>query len=393
MQRATSRSRMLNVPINRRPSLKPEVKEKKLPSAVVKIVEEKKKEVDAIKSEIRQEMINRKIEREYGRPSPLGKLFDKGFLNELAPRLGLDTRSFVICTKEDLPQNITHGWLDKRAAQAELKLACVKIGDTYINETISLGLGTHSDITDILFIKKLNDEVVGDIIGFIMVEKGECAKYPNTVSVRLICTNTNVSGFGSILIAMFLCSIIKYHTDLGINCDAALELASSYTNVEGLCLYGKFGFEYVPDLVHGCYPEYGSKPTKSQAYSNLPMYVDLTYKTIEDIVAIHLRTLQLYKKHMICSLRDAAVQKEAAKGAEYERLRAIKNTYYATDTDKRFFDKYDYTYGTYTTKHAKAGKPALLAPPPPASSGGNRKRRSTLKKKYKYKRTTRKTRR
>ena len=102
------------------------------------------------------------------------------------------------------------------------------------------------------------------IRGFIITQKGECHKFPDSYCINLICSQHSK---GSILIALFLHCIMnnpEITNKIGL-----LELANSYFNVGGLCLYSKYGFEYDHTL-HGdeCFRD----------YNNLPMIVDIGAK-------------------------------------------------------------------------------------------------------------------
>jgi hypothetical protein len=141
------------------------------------------------------------------------------------------------------------------------------------------------------------------ISGFAIVNRGKCKMYPNDYMLNLICTNTK--GIGSVMIGLYLYTILKhpittnyldifddddasselieqlngnatiihkkikrknisnkfkYEKKYGINLYkrkfttdepliptngiAVLELANGYKNVSGLCSYEKFGFSY-----------------------------------------------------------------------------------------------------------------------------------------------------
>ena len=54
-------------------------------------------------------------------------------------------------------------------------------------------------------------DLVGGVVGFIIVELGECKAYPKAYSINLICTNNNaISGSGSILMGLYLYTILSH---------------------------------------------------------------------------------------------------------------------------------------------------------------------------------------
>jgi hypothetical protein len=192
------------------------------------------------------------------KPVPSLDFFNKFELSQQFPIL--QSQGYTLFNKQDLPRKDNK--VDKRNAISILK--CNNIGDTYLHKTISLGLvdERHANKTDILYISKSAET---DAVGFIIVEMGECAKKPQVVSIRLICTL--LPGLGSTLMAMYLSSIVLFYRKYPRQVEpiGILELANSYINTTGLCLYEKYGFRYDPELVDECYNIYGAK------YENLPM--------------------------------------------------------------------------------------------------------------------------
>jgi len=111
--------------------------------------------------------------------------------------------------------------------------------------------------------------------GFMIVEKGECTKYPALHSVKLICSNDNQ---GTLLMGMYLYTLLT--TQTGDNQTGILELAGGYNNTPGLCTYTKFGFSQDDDLNGtNCFSEFAV---------NLPMSVKLhgTGVTVDHIIEV-----------------------------------------------------------------------------------------------------------
>jgi len=189
------------------------------------------------------------------------------------------------------------------------------------------------------------------VVAFIIVELGECKKYPSAYSINLICTDldTAISGTGSVVMGAFLYTILSHPNNttptdpitfpngnsfLQVtskrlsdgrvieNCTfgsdedlipvqqiAVLELASAYANPGGLCMYEKFGFTYdqtmFSDDAKGidCFPD----------RDNLPMLIDFTTKPgyselnneerKERVVKITAGLNKGFSKSKICSIR------------------------------------------------------------------------------------------
>ena len=135
-----------------------------------------------------------------------------------------------------------------------------------------------------------------DISGFMIVEKGECGKYPENYCVNLICG----TGVGGVLLALYIYIIIQTVsiTDkIGL-----LELANAYYNVGGLCLYQKYGFKFDEDL--------SSEDCFKYFPPNLPMLVNIhEYGTRQEeqkarlIAILRGEPNTSFIKDPICSLR------------------------------------------------------------------------------------------
>ncbi len=178
------------------------------------------------------------------------------------------------------------------------KICSNEIGPAYIRGKLNgVTQRNNSDILVLLDENKLDvwkktsytlKSIGESVVGFIITERGECAKYNDVHSLSLICTkpgaNTQVPpgfGVGSILLGAYLYMIkagnfnMANQEQLGI-----LDLAYSFTNVGGFCSYRKFGFQYEKDkkLYQNCYP------ADDGHYANLPMVATITDKTTDYIV-------------------------------------------------------------------------------------------------------------
>ena len=121
------------------------------------------------------------------------------------------------------------------------KLPLIKSNIRHVNFDILMLLSkNYKDL------KEYNKETkLEEILGFIVVEKGECKLHPNAYTINLICTRNTYKGEkvswikSSILLGAYLCMIKS------INCEqiGLLELADGYENIPALCAYTKFGFK------------------------------------------------------------------------------------------------------------------------------------------------------
>jgi len=106
-----------------------------------------------------------------------------------------------------------------------------------------------------------SDPVIGileSVVGFLIVQKGECKTYPRDYSVNLICVRDGddiLQGAAQVLLGLYLYTILERQNTTGYLQRGLLELAGGYTNIKGLCLYSKFGF--VPSMnlaIPDCFP-------------------------------------------------------------------------------------------------------------------------------------------
>jgi hypothetical protein len=235
------------------------------------------------------------------------------------------------------------------------------------------------------------------IMGFIVVQLGECPKYPFSYTINIICTRDGaIPGSGSVLMGAYLYATV-FHPDKGNNLTeinlppgmaklittdyqatpdsdtefitefqtseqlipvqqiATLELASSYMNVGGLCMYEKFGFQYDPTMYNGYT---GNGITCFEDFFNLPMKIDFNSPTIvtdsttvpgygslegqagklSKIVAIVAGADLGFPKSRICSIR----------GLEQKLLGALKTIRIALEKTRDPMNWIDQSYQTKT---------------------------------------------
>ncbi len=245
---------------------------------------------------------------------------------------------------------------------------CSGIGEIYAKEAVmrAIDLVKNEDKFDILVASKRNledlslplENRIKEIVAFIIVELGECQKYPGSYSINLICTNKRaISGTGGILMGAFLYTILSHppnkNTSVPINFPkgnsflqvsskklsdgsiiekasfrtneplvpvqqvAVLELASAYSNPGGLCMYEKFGFTYdqtmfsdntkKPPIV--CFNDRNNLPMLID-FNNKPGYKELTQEERkEKITDIAAGKIAGYPKSIICSIKPELRQK------------------------------------------------------------------------------------
>jgi hypothetical protein len=112
------------------------------------------------------------------------------------------------------------------------------------------------------------------VLGFIIVEKGECKRLPNAYSVNLICVRSEIKSKekpkGALLLGAYLYCIKKIGQRHGL-----LELAGGYKNVAGFFAYSKMGFIKNTTLFDAqCFTD----------LHNLPMSIDIAEYKYTDFV-------------------------------------------------------------------------------------------------------------
>ena len=195
------------------------------------------------------------------------------------------------------------------------------------------------------------EQRISEISAFIIVELGECKKYPGSYSINLICTDLKkaVPGTGSILMGAFLYTILSHPNNTNLrrnlvfpdgNCFlkvtskrlmngnvienavfstseplipvqqvAVLELADAYTNPGGLCMYEKFGFTFDPTMFSNdslgveCFEDRDNLPMKID-FKTKPGYAELSVdEKKEKVIDITAGLDRGFPKSKICSLR------------------------------------------------------------------------------------------
>jgi len=121
------------------------------------------------------------------------------------------------------------------------------------------------------YTKTAANKKMNHVLGFIIVEKGECRRLPNAYSVNLICVRSlKDKPRGSVLLGAYLYCCKKVGQRYGL-----LELAGGYKNAAGFFSYSKMGFVKNTTLFDKeCFTDFG----------NLPMSIDLADYRYTDFV-------------------------------------------------------------------------------------------------------------
>ena len=160
---------------------------------------------------------------------------------------------------------------------------CSNINEDYGMAAMDLIINDIDEVDILVAVKDFDKPIIGatqtvankkiaKIVGFIIVEHGECESKPDLFCVNLICVKPG-SGFnGKILMGAYLFCIKNSGASekYGI-----LELANGYANIGGFISYMKMGFK--PDLTL-------SNPGCFEDYNNLPMTHDTSSMSQQEIV-------------------------------------------------------------------------------------------------------------
>jgi hypothetical protein len=224
-------------------------------------------------------------------------------------------------------------------------------GGQYDSDSDDEDYEPESDEESIDSINEIIAYRLSGVVGFIIVELGECKTYPFGYSINLICTNNKApAGAGSILMGLYLYTIlchpdkidktkIKFPDGKGImniiekpidsdnNEDTMtetsfttsepltpvqqygiLELAAAYINPGGLCMYEKFGFQYTESMYEKkCFADYSNLPMLID-FNNKPGYSELTKQQRQQkVVNITAGIDKGFPKSKICSVRDSYI--------------------------------------------------------------------------------------
>jgi len=146
-----------------------------------------------------------------------------------------------------------------------------------------------------------------DVVGFVVVEIGECHKLPNTASINLICAREfeNHKNAGRTMMALFCYFILSSPS---LDQRGILEVAGGFENPGAFCMYQKFGFK--PD--YSLYSATDDWECFNWA-TLIPMMVDFNGPDFaglsqeekkRKILEVVVKNSNIGKKDQICEVRD-----------------------------------------------------------------------------------------
>ena len=240
---------------------------------------------------------------------------------------------------------------------------CSNINEDYGMAAMDLIINDIDEVDILVAVKDFDEPIIGatetvannkikKIVGFIIVEHGECESKPNLFCVNLICVKPGSRFNGKILMGAYLFCIKNSGVSekYGI-----LELANGYANIGGFISYMKMGFK--PDLTL-------SNPDCFEDYNNLPMTHDtrsmsqqeiVKYATnVEEIEPVddsgtfqiyeHFKTLSKEQKEFLNPkltrflLLNNVLYKSQIEGG-FEHLKDAGYKYELKDNERELFDK------------------------------------------------------
>ena len=137
----------------------------------------------------------------------------------------------------------------------------------------------YKDIKKGRYTRTITANKINKVFGFIITELGECKKLKDVVSVKLICVKSG-SVKGSLLMGAYFGAI----KDSSYVKKGILELARGYLNAPGFISYAKMGYKKDISLYgEDCFDD----------FKNLPMSIDLTDISMEQIIDIATGIYQL----------------------------------------------------------------------------------------------------
>lgn len=180
------------------------------------------------------------------------------------------------------------------------------IGEYYLEKTTWNGLRTSNKF-DIAILFNAADSAYTRPLAFIVVELGECRRYPGVWTVNLICGTKDVPGVGGIMMGLYLFTI--FHSDPDSiapqNKFGLLELANAYLNVSGLASYSKLGYT-IDEMLYSTSKKVRGKTATDSCFgdrSNLPMRTEiLTQEHVNKIIEILNNRDRGFTKPPICNI-------------------------------------------------------------------------------------------
>ena len=167
----------------------------------------------------------------------------------------------------------------------------------------------------------LREDKLKSIVALIIVQKGECKKMPDAFAVNLICVKHGAfKGCGTLLMALYLYTILYHPFQPGL-----LELAGGFYNLDGLCLYSKFGFVHAPNLLGpDCFYDAGNMPMELDFEFDPYGFLDGRHRLDKNAIATKLVNIVVGTdrghKLPICDIRDEHRQNALKALLEFDRF-------------------------------------------------------------------------
>ena len=210
----------------------------------------------------------------------------------------------------------------------------MNISDDYLKHNIGLALrskNTHYN-SAILY-----DRTNNKLIGFIITQVGECKdgkKFNKIPALNLICNPGLHKDCGRILMFIYCYSLMQKNYKYGL-----LELAGTYCNVKGLCLYNKFGFREdlsIKSLKKGSTRYVGNQQFEGKQeatcfpeHLTLSMVVNIQNIKLDDLIdaAIFGKNIPAEDSEPLCSstYKNAKNDASLARKQVDEALRRLQN--------------------------------------------------------------------
>ena len=197
---------------------------------------------------------------------------------------------------------------------------CSGINIGYIKDKVKKSMQTNK--YDILAI----ESNTGTFYGFMITEQGGCnhvSKYRNVPVLSLVCSSpdakqANISP-ARVMMYTYLIALKKQSIKYGI-----LDLASTYNNISGYCLYKKFGFDENMELKQ-CL----------NSKSNLPMIVDVDNITENELWDLLFYNTPFRRVDVLCDEQSKIDSKRSTniQSAKQLALEIVQNnmTTYSSD--------------------------------------------------------------
>jgi len=216
----------------------------------------------------------------------------------LDSNLGKSDKQFLDKTREtyyNLQQDYRKEWKEWKQKSNDILLTlaqevCPTIGRGYGQTSVSnlprenfdilVAVTPNYESFNVGYVANLSKKKLNCILGFIIVQLGECGDLRNTYSINLICIRNHIAlkkpMRARVLLAAYMYCITSNEL---LDQQGVLELAGGYHNISGFISYSNVGF--VKDMrLRGdnCF----------KSIYNLPMRIDLSQLSPEKIISIGL---------------------------------------------------------------------------------------------------------